>query len=79
MSRNLKNSQGLLASAVFSAMLLSACAAEPTYSPPEGSRAAVESCPVGEVWVCRDHYPSRLERPGEVPMDCTCEDLRGVR
>lgn len=74
MSRNLKSNLGLLASAI----LLSACAAEPTYSPPERSRAA-DSCPIGEVWVCRDHYPSRLERPGKPPMDCTCEYLQGVR
>lgn len=62
------NTFGVLASA----MWLSACASQPTYSPPEGPRAS-ESCPIGEVWVCRDHYPSRLDR-NEPPLHCRCED-----
>jgi hypothetical protein len=57
---------------------LCGCASEPTYSPPEGPSAA-EACPVGEVWVCRDHYPSRLDRDYEEPMHCMCQDpQRGV-
>lgn len=68
MSINLKhNTWGILASAT----LLSACATEPTYSPPEGPRAS-ESCPIGEVWVCYDRYPSRLDRDGS-PLHCMCE------
>jgi hypothetical protein len=56
--------------------LVSGCASSPTYSPPE--RRAFDGCPIGEVWVCRDRYPSRLEQPGDAPMQCMCEDLRGV-
>lgn len=60
------------------ALLLSACATEPTYSPPEGPRAA-EVCPVGEVWVCRDHYPSRLDKDDVPPMYCMCQNPAAVR
>lgn len=73
MSHNLKNAWGILALAV----LVSACATEPTYSPPEGPSVA-ESCPIGEVWVCRDRYPSRLDRERDPPLHCMCEDLQGV-
>lgn len=51
---------------------LGGCATEPTYSPPDGPSAA-ERCPIGDVWVCRDHYPSRLDRENEPPQHCTCE------
>lgn len=71
---NLKNTWGILAPAI----LLSACGAAPTYSPPEGPPAS-ESCPIGEVWVCRDHYPTRLDRENPSPLLCMCEDLRGIR
>lgn len=53
------------------------CAA-PGYNPPEGPRAA-ERCPVNEVWVCEDRYPSRLENENEPPMFCRCEDIHGIR
>jgi hypothetical protein len=48
------------------------CATEPTYSPPEHS-SATERCPIGEVWVCQDHYPSRLGTDPE-PVHCSCRD-----
>lgn len=52
--------------------------ASPGYSPPEGRRAA-DTCPIGETWVCRDHYPSRLDREGERDLTCMCQDLQRVR
>lgn len=54
------------------------CAAGPGYSPPPERRAS-EQCPVGETWVCKDRYPSRLERENEVPMLCYCDSLQNVR
>lgn len=54
------------------------CAANSGYSPPP-ERRANEQCPVGETWVCKDRYPSRLERENEVPMICYCDNLQGVR
>lgn len=53
------------------------CAA-PGYNPPEGSRAA-RNCPVNEVWVCQDRYPSRLENENEPPMICTCQNPHDIR
>ncbi|HLT90245.1 MAG TPA: hypothetical protein VKZ85_04800 [Woeseiaceae bacterium] len=67
MSNRIKAGLGLLSFAA-----LWGCASEPTYSPPEGPSMA-SSCPLGEVWVCRDHYPSRLERE-EPPLHCVCEN-----
>jgi hypothetical protein len=58
--------------------LLGGCAATPGYSPPPERRAA-ERCPVGETWVCKDRYPSRLERENEMPKICYCEDPQRVR
>jgi hypothetical protein len=54
------------------------CTTGPGYAPPPERRAS-EQCPVGETWVCRDHYPSRLERENEVPMICYCDNLQRVR
>lgn len=63
-------------------VLVLACAAggcaAPGYNPPERPRAS-EICPVNEVWVCRDRYPSRLDRENEPPMICTCERVGGIR
>ncbi len=60
---------GVFAAAV--ATLLG-CAAEPTYAPPEHPSAA-ERCNFGEVWVCHDHYASRLGTEPE-PEHCSCQD-----
>lgn len=61
-------------------LLAIACAAvgcaAPGYNPPEG-RSAARDCPVNEVWVCTDRYPSRLENENEPPMICTCQDPQG--
>jgi hypothetical protein len=58
-------------------LALTAGCASPGYSPPE--REASERCPIGEVWVCRDRYPSRLETEGQSPMICMCQDMQAVR
>jgi hypothetical protein len=60
------------------AALAASCASSGTYSPPEGPRAT-DTCPMGEIWVCRDHYPSRLETGNEPPLSCMCQDLTRVR
>ncbi len=54
------------------ACLAAGCAA-PGYNPPEGPDVA-RNCPVNEVWVCRDHYPSRLDSEHKPDMICTCQD-----
>lgn len=74
MSNDLTRASGL---AVLAA-LAAGCATEPTYAPPERPSMA-EICPIGEVRVCRNHYPSRLEREGDPPLLCICEAVRGVR
>lgn len=56
--------------------LLGGCASSSGYSPPPERRAS-ERCPMGETWICRDQYPSRLGR--EDPKICHCESLRRVR
>jgi hypothetical protein len=60
-----------LASAV---LTLSACAPASLGSPPASERT--RKCVASETLVCRDRYPSRLEKEGE-PDDqfCTCEPL----
>ncbi|MGH8167145.1 MAG: hypothetical protein ACREQ1_07890 [Woeseiaceae bacterium] len=68
----MKKSICIVALAMFSA----GCASS-GYSPPPERRAG-EQCPIGETWVCRDRYPSRMERDEE-PMFCTCEDMLRVR
>ncbi len=72
MTRHTGNSGLLLGAACMAA----ACAA-PGYNPPEGPRAA-ERCPVNEVWVCQDHYPSRLESATKPPMMCTCQEIHNI-
>lgn len=61
---------------IAAAMLLSGCAAG--YSPPPERRAA-ERCPVGEVWVCTERSPSRLERENAIPPICRCENPAFIR
>jgi hypothetical protein len=58
--------------------LTAGCASSGTYSPPEGRRAA-DTCPMGEIWVCRDHYPTRLETGNEAPLTCMCQDMTRIR
>lgn len=58
--------------------LLGGCAPTPGYSPPPERRAA-ERCPMGEIWICEDRYPSRLERENEMPKVCYCESPHRVR
>jgi hypothetical protein len=71
------NSQaGQLIIGLVAAMILGACA--PTYSPPP-ERHASDRCPIGEVLVCTDHYPSRLDREHEVPPICRCERPEMIR
>ncbi|HZD52071.1 MAG TPA: hypothetical protein VE175_03420 [Woeseiaceae bacterium] len=72
MSNKLTGAWGML----ILAGLASGCAT-PTYAPPEGPRA-METCPMGRVWVCQDRYPSRLEREAD-PMTCMCQVLQHVR
>lgn len=55
---------------LFAALVLGGCA--PTYSPPPEHRSS-DRCPIGEVQVCTDRYPSRLERESEDPPICRCE------
>lgn len=60
------------------AMLNAGCSPQPTYSPPPERRAA-EQCPVGETLVCRDRYPTRLDKENETPMFCYCESIPRIR
>lgn len=67
MKRHLDPVLPLLATAT----LMTGCASS-GYSPPEGAQLS-EQCPVGEVWVCRNHYPSRIDQVNEEPMFCMCQ------
>jgi hypothetical protein len=58
------------------ALLAASCAGSAGYSPPPARRAS-EQCPMGETWICRDQYPSRLG--SEDPKICYCESLHRVR
>jgi hypothetical protein len=60
------------------ALLGAGCAGTAGYSPPPERRAS-EQCPTGETWICRDRYPSRLERENDIPKICYCENLHRVR
>jgi hypothetical protein len=60
------------------AMLEAGCSSSPAYSPPPERRAA-EQCPVGETWVCRDRYPSRLETENDTAKFCYCENILHAR
>ncbi len=73
MKTHLNNVCRLLAVAAF----IAGCAS-PGYNPPDGPRA-VDTCPLGEIWVCRDHYPSRLGNPEDRQLTCMCQDLTRVR
>ncbi|MEX0976859.1 MAG: hypothetical protein WDZ50_07170 [Woeseia sp.] len=55
---------------------LVSCAAG--YSPPAERRNA-DRCPMSEVWVCEDRYPSRIETEDEVEQFCRCEDPKLIR
>jgi hypothetical protein len=55
------------------AALLAGCASS-GYSPPAERRGA-DRCPAGEVWVCEDRYPSRIESESERDAFCRCENL----
>jgi hypothetical protein len=67
-----------LVAAATAAAFLGGCASSTGYSPPPERRAG-EKCPVGETWVCKDRYPSRLERENEIPQICYCESLHRIR
>lgn len=56
---------------------LAGCASS-GYSPPPERRGA-DRCPVGEVWVCEDRYPSRIESENESDAFCRCEDPTRMR
>ena len=66
-----------LCSTIVLATFCSAGCASSGYSPPP-ERRANEQCPVGETWICRDRYPSRLEKQNEEPMFCYCEHIQRV-
>ena len=55
---------------------LASCAAG--YSPPAERRNA-DRCPLSEVWVCEDRYPSRIETENDTEQFCRCEDPRRIR
>lgn len=59
-------------------LVLAGCASRPGYNPPPERRGA-ERCPLNEVWVCTNRYPSRVDSEDDVPMICRCEDLRMMR
>jgi hypothetical protein len=48
------------------------------YSPPSERRAS-ERCPAGEVWVCEDRYPSRIESENAPEPICRCENPARIR
>ena len=61
------------------ALAIAACAPASLGSAPASER--MRDCVAGETLVCRDRYPSRLEKEGEQDDQfCTCEPLdRGLR
>lgn len=61
----------LLVPALASA-IVAGCAA-PGYSPPS-ERRAQDQCPTGQVWVCEDRYPSRIESENRTDPLCRCAD-----
>lgn len=76
--RGKAGSRGIITGTVTVAFaVLVGCAIEPTYAPPERPSSAAR-CPVGEVWVCRDYYPSRLGT-GPEPEHCMCQDPTRIR
>lgn len=59
------------------ATALTGCATS-GYSPPPERRADTR-CPVGEVWICEDRYPSRLGSEQRPAPFCRCDDPRHLR
>ena len=55
------------------AMLVAGCASS-GYSPPPERRGG-DRCPAGEVWVCEDRFPSRIEDEDERDTFCRCENV----
>lgn len=48
------------------------------YSPPP-ERRADRNCPYGEVLVCTDYYPSRLETERDRELLCHCSPPTQIR
>ena len=57
--------------------LLGACAGAGYSPPPE--RHGADRCPAGEVWVCEDRYPSRIESENKPDPFCRCENPALIR
>jgi hypothetical protein len=53
-------------------IILAGCATS-GYSPPPERRAG-DRCPVGEVWVCENRYPSRIESENQPDPFCRCQN-----
>lgn len=62
---------------LLAATILTGCATS-GYSPPPERRAA-DRCPVGEVWVCEDRFPSRIENENRSEPFCRCENPAHIR
>lgn len=62
---------------LLAATIVAGCATA-GYSPPPERRAA-DRCPVGEVWVCENRYPSRIENENKRDPFCRCENPADLR
>ena len=62
---------------LLAAAIVAGCATS-GYSPPPERRAA-DRCPVGEVRVCEDRYPSRIESETRHDPFCRCENPANLR
>ena len=48
------------------------------YSPPP-ERHGADRCPIGEVRVCEDRYPSRIESENKADLFCRCLNPADIR
>ena len=62
---------------LLAAQILAGCTTSGYSPPPE--RRADERCPVGEVWVCEDRYPSRIESENRPEPFCRCDNPARLR
>lgn len=56
--------------------LLAGCAAG--YAPP-AERRAMDTCPYGQIWVCQDYYPTRLDTERDRELSCHCSSPSQIR
>ena len=74
---NIRTRTPLAIPAILAATLAAGCATSGYSPPPE--RRAKDRCPPGEVWVCEDRYPSRIESENAPDPICRCEHPSRIR